>query len=176
MNYHVWRRSFIATLHSQGMPPAESVRISAIGWITRWWPLESVKTFTKVEDQDVMRVGNKGAVHQVELKDNCVFRVHKDTTLAVTCHMLTSGKRLGRKVRESEDCDGKEKLSFRRLALRSICNSCPVMSNKPAATEQRDNVQVANELDRPCHEQWTLCVRRRRQGPSSQRAGYCPMT
>jgi hypothetical protein len=120
------------------------------------------------------RIGNEGAVHQIELKDNCIFRVHMDTTLAVTRHMLTSGRRSGRKVRKSEDCDGKEKPSHRRLALRSICNSCPVMSNKPAATEQRDNVQVANKLDTPCHGQWTLCVRKRRRRPSSQRAEHSP--
>jgi hypothetical protein len=162
MNYHVWQRGFIATVHSQQMPPAESVHMSAIRWITRWWSLESVKTFITVEDQDVMRTGNKGAVHQVELIDNCFFRVHKDTTLAVTCHMLTCGRRSGRKVRKSEDCNRKEKPSRLRLALRSICNSCPVMSNKSAATEQRDDVQVANKLERPSHEQCTLCVRRRR--------------
>jgi hypothetical protein len=123
-----------------------------------------------------MPTGNEDAVHQVELKDNCVVCVHKDTTLAVTRHILTSNRRSGRKVRMSEDCDGKEKTSHWRLGLRSICSSCPVMSNKPAATEQRDDVQVANKLDMPCHEQWTLCVRRWRQSPSSRRAEHSPMT
>jgi hypothetical protein len=160
MNYHVWRRRFIATVHSQQRLNFE-IQLSS---------LESVKTFTMVEDQDVTRTGNKGAVHQVELKDSCVFCVH------VTPHMLTSGRKSGRKVRKSEDCDGKEKPSCWRLALRSVFNSGPVMSNKAAVIKQRDNVQVAYELDTPCHEQWTLCVRRRRRHPSSQRAGHSPTT
>jgi hypothetical protein len=161
MNYHVWQCRFMATVHSQQKPPAESVCMSAIGWIKKWWSIESVKTFTTVEYQDVTCTGNEDKAHQVELKYNCIFCVHKDTTLAVTRHMLTSVRRSSRKVRKSEDCDGKEKPARRRLALRSICHSGPVMSNKPAATEHLDNIQVANKLDMPCHEQLTLCVRRR---------------
>jgi hypothetical protein len=63
-----------------------------------------------------MCTGNKGAVHQVELEDNCLFCVHKDTTLEVIHHMLKSGRKSGRKVRKSEDCHVKEKSSRRRLA------------------------------------------------------------
>jgi hypothetical protein len=91
MNYHVWRRRFIAIVNSQRRLRSEIQLLS----------LESVKTLTTVEDQDVTRTGNEGAVHQVEFKDNCVFRVHKDRTLAVTRHMLTSGRESGRKVRKS---------------------------------------------------------------------------
>jgi hypothetical protein len=132
MNYHVWRRRFIATVHSQR-------RICSK---TQLSSLKSVRTFRTVEDQDVTCTGNKGAVHQVELEGKCVFKVHEDTILKVFHHMLKSGGESGRQVRESEDCDGKEKSSRRRLALRSNCASGPVMSNGP-------------------------CVRRRRRCPSS---------
>jgi hypothetical protein len=101
MNYHVWQRRFIATVHSQGRL---SFKIQLLSF-------ESVRTFRTVEDQYVMCTGNEGAVHQVELEDNCVFRVHEDTTLEVIHHMLKSGRKSGRKVRKSEDCDGKEKYS-----------------------------------------------------------------
>jgi hypothetical protein len=165
MNYHVWQRRFIATVHSQQRLCSKIQLLS----------LESLRTF-RTEDQDVMCTGNEGADHQVELEDNCVFRVHEDTTLEVIHHMLKSGRKSGRKVRKSEDCDGKEKSSRRRLALRSTCASGPVMSNGPTASEDGDNVQVAKELDTPCHEQWTLCVQRQRRRPSNQRAGHSPMT
>jgi hypothetical protein len=41
--------------------------------------------------------------------------------LEVIHHMLKSGRKSGRKVRKSKDCDGKEKSSRRRLAVRSTC-------------------------------------------------------
>jgi hypothetical protein len=73
-------------------------------------------------------------------------------------HMLKIGRKSGRKVRKSEDCDRKEKSSRQYLALRSTGASGPVMSNGPSVSEEGDNIQVAKELDMPCHEQWTLCV------------------
>jgi hypothetical protein len=57
MNYHVWRRRFIATVHSQRRLSSK-IQLSS---------LESVRTFRRVEDQDVTCTGNEGAVHQVEL-------------------------------------------------------------------------------------------------------------
>jgi hypothetical protein len=149
--------------------------MSAIGWIKKWWPLESGKTFTTVEDQNVMCTGNKDASHRVKLKKNCVFCFHKDTILAVTRHMLTIGRRLGRKFRESKDCNRKEKPSRRHLVLRSICNSVPVIGNKHTGTKHTVDSQMANKLNTPCHEH-SLCVRRRRRRPSSQRAGHSPTT
>jgi hypothetical protein len=95
MNYHVWRRRFIATVHSQRRLSSK-IQLSS---------LKSVRTFRTVEDQDVMCTGKEGAVHQVELKDNCIFHVHKDTTLEATHHMLKSGRESGRKVSKSENCD-----------------------------------------------------------------------
>jgi hypothetical protein len=157
---------FIASVHSQRRLSSKIELLS----------LESVRTFRTVEDQDVTCTGNEGAVHQVELEDNCVFCVHKDTTLEVTHHMLKSGRELGRKVRKGEDCQGKEKSSCPHLTLRSTCASGPVMSNGSSWSKVGDNVQVAKELYMPCNEQWTLCVRRRRRHPSSQRAGHSPMT
>jgi hypothetical protein len=125
MNYHVWQGRFISTVHSQRRLSSK-IQLSS---------LESVRTFRTVEDQDVTCTGNEGAVHQVELEDNCVFRVHEDTTLEVIHHMLKSGRKSGRKVRKSEDCDRKKKSSCWRLALRSTCASGPVMSNGPSASE-----------------------------------------
>jgi hypothetical protein len=104
--------------------------------------LESVRTFRTVEDHDVRCTGNS-AVYQEALEDNYVFRVHEDTTLEVIHHMLKSGRKSGTKVRKSEDCDGREKSSRRRLALRTTCASGPVMRNGPSASEGGDNVQVA---------------------------------
>jgi hypothetical protein len=66
MNYPVWQRRFIATVHSH-QRLSSKIQLSS---------LKSVKTFTTLEDQDVRCTGNEGAVHQVELKDNCVFCVH----------------------------------------------------------------------------------------------------
>jgi hypothetical protein len=103
--------------------------------------------FRTVEDHDVRRTGNKGAVHQVELDDNYVFHVHEDTTLEVLHHLLKSGQKLGRKVEKSGHCDGRGKSSCRCLMLRSTCASGPVMSNAPSASKGGDEVQVAKELD-----------------------------
>jgi hypothetical protein len=100
MNYHVWQGRFISTVHSQRRLSSK-IQLSS---------LESVRTFRTVEDQDVTCTGNEGAVHQVELEDNCVFRLHEDTTLEVIHHMLKSGRKSGRKVRKSEDCDRKKNL------------------------------------------------------------------
>jgi hypothetical protein len=164
MNYHVWRRRFIDIVHSQ--PPEEPGSRSAIGWIKKRWPLESVKTIITVEDQKVMCTDNKDADHRAKLKNSCGFCVHKDTILAVTRHMLARD----RQFRESKDYDGKPKPSRRRLMSRSISsNSGPVISNEHAATEQIDDTQMDNKPDMPCHEH-SLCVRMRTQPPRSQRA------
>jgi hypothetical protein len=78
MSYHVWQRRFIYIVHSQ--PPAE--------------PLESVKTFIMVEDQNVICTDNKEAEHRVKLRNSCDFSVHKEKILSVTCHMLTGGQEI----------------------------------------------------------------------------------
>jgi hypothetical protein len=90
MNYHVWQQRFIATVHSQR---SLSSKIQLL-------PLESFRTFRTVQDQYVRGTGNKGAVHQVELEDNCVFCVHKDTTFEVIHHVLKSRQRIGYKSQE----------------------------------------------------------------------------
>jgi hypothetical protein len=163
MNYHVWRRRFINIVHTQ--PPEEPESRSAIGWIKKRWPLESVKTVITVEDQNVICTDNKDVDHRAKLKNSCGFCVHKDMILAVTRHMLTKD----RQFRESKDYDGKDKPSCWRLMLRSISNSGPAVSNEHTATEQIDNTQMDSEEDMPCHEH-SFCVRMWTQRPRSQRA------
>jgi hypothetical protein len=77
--------------------------------------------FRTVEDHDVRGTGNEGAVHQVELDDNCVFHVHEDRTLEVIQHMLKSGEKSGGKIEKSADCNVREKSSCWCLTLRSTC-------------------------------------------------------